>query len=235
MPRRTHRDDLDWDALECQLQSDGHALARDVLAPAACRTLVRLYDDDALFRKRVDMAKHAFGEGDYAYFADPLPALIEELRTRLYAGLAPVANRMMERLGRPQRYPSTLHAYRDICRRAGQTKPTPLLLRYQAGGYNRLHRDLYGDLRFPLQATILLSRAGIDYAGGEFLLVENRRREQAIGAAIALEQGQMIVFPVHERPAAGKRGVVRVQVRHGVSRLTRGQRFALGIIFHDAA
>jgi hypothetical protein len=225
----------DWTPLSRQIEADGRALLGSVLTAAECRTLIKLYDDDSRFRTRVDMGRHAFGEGDYAYFSEPLPALVQSLRTRLYAELAPVANRMMERLGRSQRYPATLDAYRKICHRSGQSKPTPLLLRYRAGGYNRLHRDLYGELRFPLQATILLSRPGADFEGGEFLLVENRPREQAIGTAVALERGQMIVFPVHERPAAGKRGSMRVEVRHGVSRILRGERFALGIILHDAA
>jgi hypothetical protein len=227
--------DWDWAAISRQIETEGSALVASLLTAAECRALIKLYGDDSRFRKRVEMGRHAFGEGDYAYFTEPLPSLVQALRTQLYAGLAPVANRMMERLGRPERYPAALEAYRKVCHRAGQTKPTPLLLRYRAGGYNRLHRDLYGELRFPLQATILLSRPGADFEGGEFLLVENRPREQAIGTAFALERGQMIVFPVHERPAAGKRGSLRVEVRHGVSRVLGGERFALGVIFHDAA
>jgi hypothetical protein len=235
MRTRTDFQARHWEAISRQIDANGYALVPSVLTAAECRTLIRLYDDDSRFRKRVDMGRHAFGEGDYAYFSDPLPSLVQSLRTRVYAGLAPLANRMMERLGRSERYPATLEAYRKICHRAGQTNPTPLLLRYRAGGYNRLHRDLYGELRFPLQATVLLSQPGADFEGGEFLLVENRPREQAIGTAVALRRGQMIVFPVHERPAAGKRSSLRVEVRHGVSRILRGERFALGIIFHDAA
>jgi hypothetical protein len=180
------------------------------------------------------MGPRRFGEGEYRYFARPLPPLVEELRRGLYARLAPIANRMMRELRRRERYPRTLAAFLRRCHAAGQTRPTPLLLRYEKGGYNRLHQDLYGALAFPLQATVVLSRPGVDYEGGEFLLVESRPRQQSLGEAIALEQGELVVFPVRERPVAGARGALRASVRHGASRLRGGERFALGIIFHDA-
>lgn len=226
---------LDWPAIEAAIAERGYARTRPVLSPAACQALAALYADDSRFRSRIDMARHRFGEGDYGYFAEPLPAVVAALRDALYQNLAPIANRMAAQLGGEPRYPKTLAAYRRRCRDAGQTKPTPLLLRYTAGGYNCLHRDLYGDLLFPLQATIMLSRREVDYQGGEFLLVENRPRQQSRGEAIAAEQGEMLVFPVTERPVQGKRGMLRAAMRHGVSRIHAGERYALGIIFHDAA
>ena len=225
---------LDWQALEAALWHDGYAHTRGLLTPAECKQVVALYPREELFRSRVDMSRLRFGVGEYKYFARPLPDLIEELRQRLYACLAPVATRMAEALANETTFPDTLDDYLARCRRAGQTRATPLLLRYTTGGYNRLHRDLYGDLVFPLQVTIALSRAGRDYRGGAFLLLEDRAREQARAEAIELDQGEMLIFPVRERPARGVRGIVRATMRHGVSRLLSGERFALGIIFHDA-
>ncbi len=181
------------------------------------------------------MARHGYGEGAYAYFADPLPQAVQALREGLYRHLAPLANEAMARLDRETRYPPDHAAYRAQCHAAGQARPTPLLLHYQAGGYNRLHRDLYGALSFPFQAVFMLSEAGTDYTGGEFLLVENRMRMQAMGEAVLLGLGDMLLFPVRDRPVAGRRGYVRAEMRHGVSRVRSGERFALGIIFHDAA
>jgi hypothetical protein len=181
------------------------------------------------------MARHRFGEGAYKYFAYPLPPTVAKLREALYPALAEAANGMAEALGRAERYPSRLDDWLATCHAAGQTRPTPLLLRYEAGGWNALHRDLYGPLVFPLQATILLSRPGEDFEGGEFLLVEQRPRQQSMGTAVALGQGEMIVFPVFDRPVAGVRGTYRAQLRHGVSRVGRGERCTLGLIFHDAA
>lgn len=226
---------LDWPAIETAIAERGYARTRPVLTAATCRTLAALYPDDSRFRSRIDMARYRFGAGDYGYFAEPLPAVVAALRGALYQHLAPIANRMTAELGAEPRYPKSLEAYRRRCREAGQTKPTPLLLRYTAGGYNCLHRDLYGELLFPLQATIMLSRRGVDYEGGEFLLVENRPRQQSRGEAIAAEQGEMLIFPVYERPVEGKRGMLRAAMRHGVSRIHAGERYALGIIFHDAA
>lgn len=197
--------------------------------------MVEGYSDKRLFRKRINMDSHAYGRGDYAYYAEPLPNDITTLRERMYEGLAPIASAMNRELKRPGRFPRTLSAYRTRCARAGQNRPTPLVLRYGEGGYNRLHRDLYGDLFFPLQMTVMLSRPREDFEGGQFLLVENRPRQQSIGTAIDLEQGEAVVFPVADRPVRGTRGILRAELRHGVSRVQRGERYTLGIIFHDAA
>jgi hypothetical protein len=226
---------VDWPHLGQLLADHGYARIPDTLARQQCVELTARFADDAAFRKTVDMERHGFGIGAYRYFSDPLPPVVSTLRERIYAGLAPIADAMMEAMRRAPRYPTTLEAYRASCRAAGQTKTTPLLLRYEEGGYNRLHQDLYGELSFPLQATILLSEPERDFRGGEFLLVENRPRQQAIGTALALRQGEMLVFPTFERPVPGKRSTLRAQVRHGVSRITRGERFALGVIFHDAS
>ena len=180
------------------------------------------------------MARYNFGQGEYSYFAYPLPALVSHLRTHLYTHLAPIANRMMDRLNRPQRYPATLAAFQQACRRQGQTQPTPLLLRYDSGDFNCLHRDIYGPTHFPLQAMVMLSRKGQEFEGGEFVLVENRPRQQSRVTVLTPGLGDLIIFPVFERPAAGHRGTLRANMRHGVSRVTAGHRCVLGIIFHDA-
>lgn len=180
------------------------------------------------------MERHRFGAGAYGYFAEPLPPAVAVLRRVLYARLAPIATRARQALGRPEGFPATLEEYAHRCRAAGQTRPTPLLLRYTEGGFNRLHQDLYGTLAFPFQATALLSRPGLDFDGGEFLLVENRPRQQSIGHALALARGELVIFPVAERPVEGARGAYAASVRHGVSRVLRGERLALGVIFHDA-
>jgi len=228
-------DSLDWAALEADIARQGFALTPPLLSPAECVELIGLYGDDQAFRKRIVMARHASGEGDYGYFAEPLPPLVARLRERFYAGLAPIADRMMQAMRRDVRYPASLEDYRAVCADAGQTKPTPLMLRYGEGGYNRLHRDLYGELSFPIQATAMLSRPGEDFEGGQFLLVENRPRQQAIGTAVDLPQGCFILFPTNERPVQGARSILRASLRHGVSRVTRGERYTLGLIFHDAA
>ena len=218
-----------------QIDALGHARIPGVLGAAECARLAALWQREELFRARIEMARHRFGEGAYKYFAYPLPPAVAKLREALYPALAEVANAMAAALGREARYPPRLTDWLATCHAAGQTRPTPLLLRYEAGGWNALHRDLYGPLVFPLQATILLSRPGEDFTGGEFLLVEQRPRQQSMGTAVALAQGETIVFPVFDRPLAGTRGNYRAQLRHGVSRLVHGERFALGLIFHDAA
>ena len=228
-------DRLDWDRLGRDLLEGGHASAPGVLTAAECAALRALWGREELFRSHIVMARHGFGEGAYAYFADPLPATVAPLREGLYRRLAPLANEAMKRLGRAERYPARHEAFRARCHAAGQTRPTPLLLRYGPGGHNRLHRDLYGPLAFPYQAVFLLSEPGRDFAGGEFLLVENRPRMQARGDVLPLALGDMAIFPVRDRPVAGKRGFLRAEMRHGVSRIRSGERFALGIIFHDAA
>jgi hypothetical protein len=226
---------LDWNAIEAELDARGCARAGTVLDAGDCARLVALYRDDARFRSRVDMERHRFGRGDYAYFAHPLPELVTGLRRALYPRLAPIANRWMERLRRPVRYPERLDAYLEQCHAAGQTRPTPLLLHYEKSGWNALHRDLYGRLVFPLQAMVMLCRPGVDFTGGQFLVVENRARQQSIGHALSPEQGELVLFAVNERPVAGKRGFTRASLRHGVSQIESGERYTLGVIFHDAA
>jgi len=236
LPRlRTRLAAIDWRHVEAMVDDHGYARVPDVLERSTCAKLATTFEDEASFRKRVDMEQHAFGVGQYGYFAEPLPAVVATLREELFAGVAPMANALAAAVGRTPCYPPTLAEYRAQCHAAGQTKPTPLLLRYGEGGYNRLHQDLYGDLLFPLQATVLLSEPERDFRGGEFLLVENRPRQQAIATALSLQQGELVLFPVAERPVAGKRAMLRARMRHGVSRVTRGERFALGVIFHDAA
>jgi len=225
---------LDWPALEAQLEARGYAQTRPMLTGAECAALSRLYADEACFRSRVVMERHRFGVGEYKYFARPLPSLVESLRSRLYPPLAAIANRWMEALRAPQRFPPSLPEFLAVCARAGQKQPTPLLLHYEAGGYNCLHQDLYGEVAFPLQVAVMLSRPGRDYTGGEFLLVEQRPRSQSAGEAIAAGRGEMLIFPNRLRPVRGARGFYRVNVRHGVSRVRSGRRLTLGIIFHDA-
>jgi hypothetical protein len=225
---------LDWREIEASLWERGYAATAPVLAPAECAALAALYGDAERFRKTVDMERHRFGVGDYRYFRDPLPPLVRELRTHAYRRLAPVANAMERALGRPERFPPSLGALRALCRRHGQPHPTPLLLHYREGGYNCLHRDLYGPLVFPLQLACFLSRPGRDYRGGAFLLVEQRPRSQSIADALLPEQGELVIFATAERPARGARGFHRAGMRHGVARVTAGERYTLGVIFHDA-
>jgi hypothetical protein len=225
----------DWTELAKALDDRGSAVIEHLLTPAQCENLAALYVDDDRFRSRVVMERHGFGRGEYRYFRYPLPALVAELRTALYPCLVPVANRWNAALGIDARYPSRHPAFIARCHAAGQTKPTPLLLRYGAGDYNCLHQDLYGEHVFPLQATILLSEPERDFVGGEFVLTEQRPRMQSRPEVVALRQGDAVVFAVHHRPVQGSRGAYRVNLRHGVSRLRRGHRHTLGIIFHDAA
>ncbi|MDX2169401.1 MAG: 2OG-Fe(II) oxygenase [Deltaproteobacteria bacterium] len=225
---------VDWGALARRLDADGWARLGPLLSAAQCAALCRDFDRDRLFRSTVDMQRHRFGRGVYRYFAAPLPPLVAALRVALYARLAPLANAWAAALGEPA-YPTSLSAFLAQCRAAGQTRPTPLLLRYQAGDYNCLHQDRYGAVAFPLQVVIPLSTAGRDFAGGELLFVEQRPRSQSRGMAVVPAAGEAVVFANATRPVRGTRGVYRAQLRHGVSPLARGQRVALGIIFHDAA
>jgi uncharacterized protein len=226
--------EAEWPPVLAALDERGHARVPGLLAAGECETLAALYDDGAAFRSRVIMARHNFGRGEYQYLRYPLPPLVAELRKSLYPALAPVANRWHERLSLASRFPPTLDAYLEHCHDAGQTRPTPLILKYGEGDYNCLHQDLYGEAAFPIQLTCLLSRRGTDFSGGEFLLIENRPRAQSRGEAITLEQGEAILFATNERPVAGSRGYYRVMMRHGVSRVRRGRRLTLGVIFHDA-
>jgi hypothetical protein len=194
-----------------------------------------LYDQDGPFRKRIVMERHGYGRGEYKYFAYPLPAAVADLRTRMYPPLASVANQWRRALGMDDDFPATLDEYLARCHAAGQTRATPLLLRYGQDGFNCLHQDLYGDLVFPMQMVILLSDPDRDFTGGEFMLVEQRPRAQSRGEVVRLRQGEAVIFPVRERPVRGTRGYHRVVMRHGVSRILSGNRHTLGIIFHDAA
>ena len=225
---------LDWNGLEADLDAQGYAVTPPLLSADECVELAALYPRDSLFRKTVNMARQSFGDGEYRYFADPVPEPIASLRESFYPPLATIANRWAERLRKSERYPKTFDEYRAVCESNGQVHPTPLMLDYRAGGYNCLHQDVYGDLAFPLQAAGMLSRPGVDFEGGEFLLVEQRPRKQSRGEAVVLVQGQFILFPNQVRPAPGSRGDYRVKVRHGVSRIHSGHRRTLGIIFHDA-
>ena len=226
---------VDWRQVAASLDERGYATTAALLTTEECRGLAALYDRDEAFRSRVVMQRHAFGHGEYKYLSYPLPGAVQALRQAIYPHLAPIANRWRERLREDGRFPPALGTYLAECHEAGQARSTPLLLKYETGDYNCLHQDLYGPLVFPLQLTVLLSAAGDDFTGGEFLLVEQRPRAQSRGEVVPLRQGEAVIFPVHHRPVEGTRGPYRVTMRHGVSRVRSGRRFTLGIIFHDAA
>lgn len=220
--------------LAAELDEKGWSVARKLLTPDECRSIVSLYDSPEQFRSQVHMARHGFGRGEYRYFAYPLPPLIADLRSALYADLAPIANRWHERMNIDTRFPADHKGFLERCHAAGQPKPTPLLLRYGMGDFNCLHQDLYGRHIFPLQTAILLSDPVTDFTGGEFILTEQRPRMQSRAEVIPLRQGDAVTFAVNARPRPGNRGDYRVTMRHGVSTIRHGHRYALGIIFHDA-
>jgi hypothetical protein len=222
------------DRLAADLTEHGYATV-PLLEAAICRELTALYDDDARFRSRVVMQRHNFGRGEYKYLAYPLPEPVAAVRAALYPPLAAIANAWRAALGEAARFPPALDEFLAECHAAGQTRPTPLLLRYGEGDYNCLHQDLYGNLVFPLQLTVLLSEPGRDFTGGEFVLVEQRPRAQSRPVVVPLAQGEAVIFPVHHRPVQGARGPHRVTMRHGVSQVRNGRRHTLGVIFHDAA
>lgn len=225
---------LDWPSLAEELDAYGCAVIRGLLTPSDCEALAAGYDEETQFRSRVVMSRHGFGRGEYKYFAYPLPPLVATLRSALYPPLAQIANRWNEALGDTVRFPGSHAAFLERCHRAGQTRPTPLLLKYGAGDYNCLHQDLYGEHVFPLQVAVLLSAPGRDFTGGEFVLTEQRPRMQSRVEVVPIGRGDAVVFPVHHRPVRGVRGFHRVRLRHGVSRLRSGRRMTLGVIFHDA-
>jgi hypothetical protein len=225
---------MDWTSIEADLAAHGCAVFENILGADECAALARLYADDERFRSRVVMARHGFGRGEYKYFAHPLPARVTELRTALYSPLSRVANQWNEAMGIDVRYPEVHAEFLARCHAAGQTKPTPLLLRYEAGDYNCLHQDVYGEHIFPLQVAFLLSAPGRDFTGGEFVLTEQRPRMQSRAEVVPLGQGDGVVFAVRQRPVRGTRGYYRVNLRHGVSRVRSGHRQTMGIIFHDA-
>lgn len=230
----TDIDALDWDALGESLRTRGWAATPPLVTPATCDELRATYADTDQFRSRVVMARYRFGEGEYQYFANPLPPVILDLRRRSYRHLAGVATWFHESLGIEETFPFAHESFIDRCHAHGQTRPTPLLLRYTEGGYNCLHQDVYGPVHFPLQMVVMLSRPEVDYEGGHFLLVETRPRAQSAGEAIRPEQGAAVIFTTRHRPVRGARGFYRATVRHGVSTVTRGERYTLGIIYHDA-
>lgn len=228
-------DGADWDALADEVNDYGCALIPRLLAPEECREVAALYGDDARFRSTIDMKRYRFGEGEYRYFKAPLPDPVEKLRQALYPRLLPIARDWHDKLGRDAGWPDTLDEWLEMRHAAGQTRPTPLLLRYRKGDWNALHRDLYGDLVFPLQVVINLSVPGVDHTGGEFLLVEQRPRAQSRGTATLIPQGHGLVFTTRDRPVRSARGWSASPVRHGLSVVRSGERRALGLVFHDAA
>jgi uncharacterized protein len=235
-------DALNWAEAEESLCARGYGVTDVILTPEECAELIAIYGEEKLFRSQIVMERYRFGIGDYKYFDDPLPELVAELRTVAYPHLAKIANRWAETLsakalglgGEQKQYPLEHGEFLKLCHKAGQKKPTPLMLHYEAGGHNCLHQDLYGEVSFPLQIVIMLGQAGLDWEGGEFILVEQQRRAQSKAEVVSAKQGQAIIFTTRYRPVKGARGYYRVNLRHGVSRVHRGTRYTLGIIFHDA-
>jgi uncharacterized protein len=225
----------DWERIAAEVNEYGGALLPQLLTPEEAASIADLYDQGEHFRSTVDMGRHRFGQGEYRYFARPFPEPIEQLKQALYPRLLPIARDWYQKLGRPAPWPETLDAWLELCHAAGQTKPTPILLKYRKGDWNALHRDLYGDLVFPLQVVINLSNPGVDHTGGEFLLLEQRPRAQSRGTATLIPGGHGLVFSTRDRPVESKRGWSAAPVRHGVSAIRSGQRFTLGLVFHDAA
>ena len=228
-------DGFDWQRIARDLDQQGNAVVEQFLSPEECRAIAGLYLNDDVFRSRVVMERHGFGRGEYKYFRYPLPHLLSELRTAVYPYLVPIANRWNEAMGLDVRYPCKHADFVERCHKADQTQPTPLLLQYGVGDYNCLHQDLYGEHVFLLQLAVLLSDPGADFTGGEFVMTEQRPRMQTRPLVLPLRQGDGVIFAVHHRPVQGKRGMYRVNLRHGVSRMRSGRRHTVGIIFHDAA
>ena len=227
--------EIDWEQVRVRLDERGFALIPGVLAKKTCEEIAAYYADDQRFRSRIEMSRHAFGQGEYKYFNYPLPAIVQQLRTSIYPQLAPLANQWAVRLGNNMpRYPEKLADFIERCHRAGQKRPTPLLLKYGSGDFNCLHQDLYGAVVFPFQVTFFLSQRGRDFAGGDFVLAEQRPRRQSRVEVLSPQQGDAVVFSVHHRPIRGTRGFYRANLRHGVSTVHSGDRYTLGIIFHDA-
>ncbi|MBC7893273.1 MAG: 2OG-Fe(II) oxygenase [Sphingobacteriaceae bacterium] len=224
----------DWSPYLQQLDTDGYILVPSLFDVETCQQLIASYSDNSFFRKTISMARHQFGLGEYKYFQYPLPDLVQRLRTDLYPLLVPVANEWMQRLGNPVRFPKTHPELLARCAEAGQLRPTPLLLRYEPGGYNALHQDLYGEVYFPFQALVVLSEAGEEFTGGELVLVEQRPRAHSKAVVLTPRRGDLVIFTTQFRPVRGTRGHYRVTMKHGVSPLRSGLRYTLGVIFHDA-
>ncbi|KAA0993224.1 2OG-Fe(II) oxygenase [Dyadobacter aurulentus] len=225
---------FDWETVENHLHSKGFTQIKNVLTADECARLASQYDNHALYRKTIAMERYRFGLGEYKYFAYPLPQTVQHLRQTFYPRLAPVANEWMRQLGQPHRYPADFETFQNLCRAQGQDKPTALILKYGPGGHNTLHQDLYGEVFFPIQMVIFLNQAGQDYTGGEFVLVQQTPRAQSKAIVLKPDQGDILLFTTNFRPAAGSRGYYRVNMKHGVSEVLTGERFTLGVIFHDA-
>ena len=235
IPTTNQQPKIAWQRICSALDEHGFVLVPEVLSQTQCDEIARYYVDEHRFRSRIDMARHSFGQGEYKYFNYPLPDVVQRLRTSIYPHLAPLANQWRARLGgKNSSYPESLSDFIEQCHHAGQKRPTPLMLKYGAGDFNCLHQDLYGDVVFPFQATFFLSRPGIDFEGGEFVVAEQRPRRQSRVEVLAPSQGDAIIFSVHHRPVRGARGYYRANLRHGVSTIRSGNRYTLGIIFHDA-
>jgi hypothetical protein len=225
---------LDWDLLQQLLDTQGFAKLPSLLDTEQCQELINTYEDNSNFRSIIDMKRYRFGEGEYKYYQDPLPPLLEQIRSEFYPELAKTANRWLEQLGKDPIYPPSLIEFLEHCHAQGQVRSTPLMLKYEPGGYNCLHQDLYGDVFFPIQVLFVLNQRGKDYSGGESILVEQRPRAQSRGHVITLEQGEGLIFTTNYRPVLGTRGYYRTTMRHGVSTVTTGTRYGLGVIFHNA-
>jgi uncharacterized protein len=225
---------LDWNSLQQTLDEQGYAPIPPLLDKDQCSQIINTYEEEAYFRNTVDMARYRFGIGEYKYYQAPLPDLLQQLRRDLYPQLAKTANRWLEQLGREAVYPAELSEFLDQCHQQGQLRSTPLILKYEAGGYNCMHQDLYGEIFFPFQVVFALNQKERDYTGGEFLLMEQRPRAQSRGHVVTLEQGAGLIFPTNHRPVLGTRGYYKTTMRHGVSTITSGTRYSLGIIFHEA-
>ncbi|MBD0380884.1 2OG-Fe(II) oxygenase [Paenibacillus sedimenti] len=225
---------LDWNMLQQSLDHHGYAKLPTILTKSECKQIIDTYEEPAYFRNTIDMARYRFGIGEYKYYDAPLPDLLQQLRESFFPELSKTANRWNEQLGNNAAYPLTLKEFLDLCYKEEQTRSTPLILKYESGGYNCLHQDLYGKVFFPFQVVFALNQKDEDYTGGEFLLVEQRPRAQSRGHVITLEQGQGLIFPTRHRPVSGTRGYYKTTLRHGVSTITSGTRYSLGIIFHDA-
>jgi len=227
-------DQLDWTSIQLSLDENGYAKLPSLLSSSSCEELIGTYEEHDRFRATIDMARYRFGIGEYKYYDAPLPSLLQHLREGLYPELAKTTNRWLSRLGLSALYPPVLSQFLEHCHKEGQTRSTPLILKYETGGYNCLHQDLYGDVAFPFQVVFALNQRGEHYSGGEFLLVEQRPRAQSRGHVITLEQGEGLIFPTRYRPVSGSRGYYRTTLRHGVGTVASGTRYSLGIIFHDA-
>jgi uncharacterized protein len=235
LPEPFREDEIDWQSALSQLDDRGFAAIPAVLPQYTCEEISAVYADDRKFRSRIEMERYAFGKGEYKYFAYPLPSIVQQLRCSFYPRLAPLANEWLARMGSERtRYPGTLGEFIEQCHRGGQKRPTPLMLKYGPGDFNCLHQDLYGEMVFPFQVTFFLSRRGKDFKGGEFVLAEQRPRQQSRVEVLSPNQGDAVIFAVHHRPVRGARGYYRANLRHGVSTVHAGERYTLGVIFHDA-